>query len=211
MVLNLHFHLLIMNIIKKILFSNRLTGILFIVFAIAMAIGTFLDAGQETSPTPLTRNVIYNAWWFELIMLLFVINFIGNIFKYNLLSKRKWPVLMLHLSWIFILIGAFITRYISYEGVMSIREGETESAFLSEKTYLDIYIDGDFQIDGQTMRKAYNDLAVDFSPRMNNKFHLSTEYGGAPISIKLTEFINGAEENIVFDENGEYYLSLIHI
>ena len=184
MVLNLHFHLLIMNIIKKILFSNRLTGILFIVFAIAMAIGTFLDAGQETSPTPLTRNVIYNAWWFELIMLLFVINFIGNIFKYNLLSKRKWPVLMLHLSWIFILIGAFITRYISYEGVMSIREGETESAFLSEKTYLDIYIDGDFQIDGQTMRKAYNDLAVDFSPRMNNKFYLSTEYGGAPISIK---------------------------
>ena len=110
---------------------------------------------------------------------------------------------MLHLSWIFILIGAFITRYISYEGVMSIREGETESAFLSEKTYLDIYIDGDFQIDGQTMRKAYNDLAVDFSPRMNNKFYLSTEYGGAPISIKLTEFINGAEEDIVFDENGE--------
>ena len=209
MVLNLHFHLLIMNIIKKILFSNRLTGILFIVFAIAMAIGTFLDAGQETSPTPLTRNVIYNAWWFELIMLLFVINFIGNIFKYNLLSKRKWPVLMLHLSWIFILIGAFITRYISYEGVMSIREGETESAFLSEKTYLDIYIDGDFQIDGQTMRKAYNDLAVDFSPRMNNKFYLSTEYGGAPISIKLTEFINGAEEDIVFDENGEYYLKIV--
>ena len=201
MVLNLHFHLLIMNIIKKILFSNRLTGMLFIVFAIAMAIGTFLDAGQETSPTPLTRNVIYNAWWFELIMLLFVINFIGNIFKYNLLSKRKLPVLMLHLSWIFILIGAFVTRYISYEGVMSIREGETESAFLSEKTYLDIYIDGDFQIDGQTMRKAYNDLAVDFSPRMNNKFDLSTEYGGAPISIKLTEFINGAEED----------LSLIHI
>ena len=44
-----------MNIIKKILFSNRLTGILFIVFAVAMAVGTFLDAGQDTSPTPLTR------------------------------------------------------------------------------------------------------------------------------------------------------------
>ena len=57
MVLNLHFHLLIMNIIKKkILFSNRLTGILFIVFAIAMAIGTFLDAGQETSPTPFNKK-----------------------------------------------------------------------------------------------------------------------------------------------------------
>ena len=92
-----------MNTLKKILFSNRLTGVLFVVFAVAMAIGTFMDAGQETSPTPLTRNLIYNAWWFEAIMLLFVINFIGNIFKYNLLSIRKWPVLLLHLSWIFIL------------------------------------------------------------------------------------------------------------
>jgi len=72
-----------MDTLKKILFSNRLTGVLFIAFAVAMAIGTFMDAGQETSPTPLTRNLIYNAWWFEAIMLLFVINFIGNIFKYN--------------------------------------------------------------------------------------------------------------------------------
>jgi len=47
-----------MNTLKKILFSNRLTGVLFIVFAVAMAIGTFMDAGQETSPTPLTRNLI---------------------------------------------------------------------------------------------------------------------------------------------------------
>ena len=107
-----------MDTLKKILFSNRLTGVLFIAFAVAMAIGTFMDAGRETSPTPLTRNLIYNAWWFEAIMLLFVINFIGNIFKYNLLNKRKWPVLVLHLSWVFILLGAFVTRYISYEGVM---------------------------------------------------------------------------------------------
>jgi len=136
-----------MNTIKNILFSNRLTGVLFIAFASAMAIGTFMDAGQDTSPTPLTRNLIYNAWWFEGIMLLFVINFIGNIFKYNLLNKRKWPVLLLHLSWIFILVGAFVTRYISYEGVMSIREGATENSFLSEKTYLTVYIDGDYEID----------------------------------------------------------------
>jgi len=197
-----------MNTLKKILFSNRLTGVLFIVFAVAMAIGTFMDAGQETSPTPLTRNLIYNAWWFEAIMLLFVINFIGNIFKYNLLNKRKWPVLVLHLSWVFILLGAFVTRYISYEGVMSIREGATESAFLSEKTYLTVYIDGDYELDGQLMRKI-EEKKVDFSPRMENNFSLNTEYGGSPISIKLNEFINGAEEDVVFDENGDYYLKIV--
>ena len=77
-----------MNTIKKILFSNRLTGMLFVVFAVAMAIGTFMDAGQDTSPTPLTRNLIYNAWWFELILGLFMVNFFGNIFKYRLLRKE---------------------------------------------------------------------------------------------------------------------------
>ena len=197
-----------MDTLKKILFSNRLTGVLFIAFAVAMAIGTFMDAGQETSPTPLTRNLIYNAWWFEAIMLLFVINFIGNIFKYNLLNKRKWPVLVLHLSWVFILLGAFVTRYISYEGVMSIREGATESSFLSEKTYLTVYIDGDYELDGQLMRKV-EEKKVDFSPRMENNFSLNTEYGGSPISLKLNEFINGAEEDVVFDENGDYYLKIV--
>ena len=208
MVLNLYPTKYYMNTLKKILFSNRLTGVLFISFAVAMAIGTFMDAGQDTSPTPLTRNLIYNAWWFEGIMLLFVINFIGNIFKYNLFNKRKWPVLLLHLSWIFILVGAFVTRYISYEGVMSIREGATESSFLSEKTYLTFYIDGDYEVNGQLMRRVEED-AVDFSPRLDNKYELNTTYNKTPISIKLTGFINGAEEDVVYDENGEYYLKIV--
>ena len=194
-----------MNTVKKILFSNRLTGVLFVVFAVAMAIGTFMDAGEETSPTPLTRNLIYNAWWFEAIMLLFVINFIGNIFKYNLLNKRKWPVLLLHLSWIFILLGAFVTRYISFEGVMSIREGATENSFLSEETYLTVYIDGDYEINGLPQR-WYTERPVDFSPRLENKFSFKAQYADMPISIKLTEFINGAEEDIVFDENFTFRL-----
>ena len=78
-----------MNTIIKILFSNRLTGMLFVVFAVAMAVGTFMDAGQDTSPTPLTRNLIYNAWWFEAIMLLFVINFFGNIQNLKQASKEE--------------------------------------------------------------------------------------------------------------------------
>ncbi len=194
--------------ISNILFSNRLTGMLFIVFAVSMAIGTFLDAGQETSPTPYSRTIIYNTWWFECIMLLFVINFIGNIFRYRLLSKKKWATLVLHLSWIFILMGAFITRYIGYEGVMSIREGSVENTFISQKTYVTVYIDGDYEVDGQLMRK-FEEKAVDFSPRLNNKFKLNTEYNKTPISIELTDFIKGAEEDVVFDENGENYLKIV--
>jgi cytochrome c-type biogenesis protein CcsB len=197
--------------IKKIfnlLFSNRLTGLLFIVFAVSMAIGTFLDAGQDTSPTPYSRTLIFNALWFELIMLVFVINFTGNIFKYNLLSLKKWPVLLLHFSWIFILLGAFITRYFAYEGVMSIREGETENSFLSEKTYVKMYIDGDYIVNGVNQRLVVEE-AVDFSPRLNNKFSLNIDYNNQPISIVLVDFISGAEKDIVPNINGEEYLKIV--
>ena len=197
--------------IKKIfdlLFSNRLTGLLFIVFAIAMAVGTFLDAGQDTSPTPYSRTLIFNALWFELIMLFFIINFTGNIFKYNLLSLKKWPVLLLHFSWIFILLGAFITRYYGYEGVMSIREGQTEKSFISEKTYIQMYIDGDYMVNGINQRLPIEE-AVDFSSRLNNKFTINTDYDNQSIKIELVDFIPGAEKDIIPDINGEEYLKIV--
>ena len=70
--------------LASIIFSTRLTATLFIVFAIAMAVGTLVDASSETSPTPYSRALIYNAWWFEAIMGLFVVNFLGNIVRFKI-------------------------------------------------------------------------------------------------------------------------------
>ena len=194
--------------IANILFSTRLTALLFIAYATAMAVGTFLDVGQSTSPTPYSRNLIYNAWWFEAIMVVFMINFVGNIFRYRLLRKEKWATLVLHLSFIFILLGAFITRYHGFEGMMAIREGATENTFLSQKTYLITYVDGDYKINGEFQRLVRND-DVDFSPRLENNYSFSTTYGNTPVVVKLIDFISGAEEDIVPDETGEYYLKLV--
>ena len=194
--------------IANILFSTRLTAVLFIVYATAMAVGTFLDVGQSTSPTPYSRNLIYNAWWFETIMVVFMINFVGNIFRYRLLRKEKWATLVLHLSFIFILLGAFITRYHGFEGMMAIREGAIENTFLSQKTYLTTYIDGDYKINGEFQRLVRND-DVDFSPRLENNYSFSTKYGNTPVVVELIDFISGAEEDIIPDETGEYYLKLV--
>ncbi|NND10168.1 MAG: cytochrome C biogenesis protein [Flavobacteriaceae bacterium] len=194
--------------LSNILFSTRLTAILFILFATAMAVGTFLDAGQETSPTPYTRNLIYNAFWFEAIMGVFVINFVGNIFRYRLYKKEKWATLTLHLAFIFILLGAFITRYIGYEGVMRIREGETENTFLSQKTYVTAYIDGDYRINGVPQRLPI-EKEVDFSYRLDNNFKVKTRYHETPVEMELVEFIQGAEEDIVEDPEGDNYLKIV--
>ena len=194
--------------LANILFSTRLTAVLFVLYAVAMAIGTFMDQGQSTSPTPYSRTLIYNAWWFELIMVVFMINFVGNIFRYKLLRKEKWATLTLHLSFIFILLGAFITRYYGFEGMMSIREGATENTFLSQKTYLTTYIDGDYEINGQLQRRVHND-EVDFSPRLKNDYTLETSYNSTKVTIELVDFISGAEEDIVPNDDGEYYLKLV--
>ncbi|RAJ16945.1 cytochrome c biogenesis protein CcsA [Olleya aquimaris] len=196
------------NKIAKILFSTRLTSILFIVFAVAMATGTILDRNMDTSPTPYTRNLIYNAWWFEAIMVFFVINFVGNIFRFRLLRKEKWATLILHLAFILIIVGAGITRYFGFEGMIAIREGETEHAFLSQKTYITAYIDGDYKIDGVPQRLPV-EAEVDFSPRMENSFNLDVKYNQTPVSFELTDFIQGAEMDIVPDENGENYLKIV--
>ena len=95
--------------ILQFLFSTKFMLVLLILFPVAMGIGTFLESWYSTDAA---RIWIYNAWWFELLMLLLMVNFMGNIKKYNLLSKEKLSVLILHLSFIFILLGAFVTRYI---------------------------------------------------------------------------------------------------
>jgi len=192
--------------IVKFLFSTRLMGFLFLAYAAAMIIGTFMDRGQETSPTPYSRYWVYNSWWFTLIHIMFVINFIGNIFRYRLLRKEKITTLIFHLSFILILIGAGITRYISYEGIMPITEGTSESTFLSEKTYLDVYIDG--KVDGKPLRRALS-KELSLSPRLNNKFKWKTDFKKDPVAINFNKFVYGAEEGFIDDETGNYHLKLV--
>lgn len=199
---------IMLNKLAKILFSTRLTATLFIVFAASMAIGTFLDSQMDTSPTPYTRNLIYNTWWFEGIMVVFIINFIGNVFRYKLFRKEKLTNLILHLSFILILFGAFITRYVGFEGMMAIREGATENTFLSQETYVTTYIDGDLMVNGMAQRRVL-ETEVDFSPRMTNNYTEYSSYDTIPVTIALEKFVGGAEKDVVPDDNGESYLKVV--
>ena len=189
--------------LASILFSTRLMAVLFVVFAVALGLGTFIENFYSTE----TAKVwIYNATWFEVIMALFVVNFAGNIVRYRLYKKGKWSSLLLHLSFIFILIGAFVTRYISYEGMMPIREGATENTFLSQKTYLTTFIDG--EIDGKPLRRVVQDEVL-LAPGASNKRRFTTDYDGQPVSLEIVEFIHGAKAGLVEDPDGKNYLKIV--
>ncbi|MET7030366.1 cytochrome c biogenesis protein CcsA [Sediminicola luteus] len=192
------------ELLKKIFFSTRLMAILFILFATAMAFGTFIESWYSTETA---RIWIYNATWFEAIMVFFVINFTGNIFRYKLLRKEKWPVLMLHLSWILIIVGAFVTRYISFEGMMPIREGNSENVFYSDKTYLTAFVDGD--VNGQLQRRKFEDDLIVTPEAMKSSLPWNFDFNGQDFSISYAGFIKGAEEGLIPDENGKQYLKIV--
>ncbi|WP_026715116.1 cytochrome c biogenesis protein CcsA [Flavobacterium daejeonense] len=191
---------------KKIyafLFSTRLMAFLFLAFAVAMATGTFIESKYNTDTA---RIWIYNTWWFEGIMVIFMINFLGNIKRYQLWKKEKWASLLLHLAFILILLGAFITRYISFEGVMPIREGATESQFYSDKTFLTIFVDGEYK--GEMKRRTF-EKAVLLSPVTNNNFSVSGQFADTPFEVKYKNYILGAKEYIKPDANGTLYMKLV--
>lgn len=191
---------------KKIfsfLFSTRLMAFLFISYAVAMATGTFIESKYNTDTA---KILIYNAWWFEAIHVFFVINFIGNIKRYQLLKKEKWATLLLHLSFIFIIAGAFVTRYISYEGMMPIREGASENQIFSDKTFLTVFVDGEFK--GEMKRRVFEKQVL-LSPATNNNFSISGKFADTPFEVEYENFIMGAKEYIKPDPKGILYLKIV--
>ncbi|QBA63944.1 cytochrome c biogenesis protein [Muriicola soli] len=193
-----------METLKKILFSTRLMAVLFLVFAAAMAIGTFVESMYSTETAKIW---IYNATWFEVIMIFFVINFMGNMFRYRLLQWKKWPVLTLHLSWILIIIGAGVTRYIGYEGMMPIREGNTENVFYSDKTYLTVLVDG--EMDGELRRKPLQDNLIVTPEAIQASLPWRDDFDGQEFEIKYAGFIQGAKKGLIPDENGSNFLKIV--
>ena len=187
----------------KLLFSTKFMLLLLILFPIAMGIGTFLESWYSTDAA---RIWIYNAWWFELLMLLLMLNFMGNIKKYNLWSKEKLSVLILHLSFIFILLGAFVTRYIGDEGVMPIRENNVSNTYLSEKTYLTVFVDG--TEDGVPQRKTLRSYLL-LSEHVNNDFTINDDFYSKDFSISYVNFKENVTEGLVLDPSGERYIKLV--
>ena len=98
---------------EKFFFSTRTMTVLLFIYAISMAVATFIENDYDT---PTAKALIYEAKWFEVLMLWLIILFIGNIKRYRLLRREKWPVLIFHLSFVFIFLGGAITRYIRFEG-----------------------------------------------------------------------------------------------
>ena len=189
-----------MNRIFKIFSSSALALILLLIFAVAMAVATFIENDFGTATA---WKLIYDSWWFEMVMLGLGISFIFNIFKYNLWSLKKWPILLFHISFILILIGASITRYASYGGIMRIREGASSNLIISSNNYIHIHLS-----DGKTTKTISKQLS--FSPISDNDFTINTAINDIPVSISYNNFIADAVPEIIEDSiNGKAIIQMV--
>ncbi|MBU8893884.1 MAG: cytochrome c biogenesis protein CcsA [Bacteroidales bacterium] len=174
--------------ILKLLFSNKTTIILLLFLGVVIGIATFIENQYDTFTA---KVIIYNTKWFETILVLLVINFIGNIRKHKLLRKEKLSSFTLHVAFIVMIIGAGITRYFGFEGDMHIREGESSNLIFSLEPY--------FQIKEINNKASFcTNKPVYFSQIGNNPKYQEFEFNkNETIKVNFKEYIRNAEEIII--------------
>jgi hypothetical protein len=105
----------------KVFSSYVTTIVLLALYAISMAIATFIESSYGTM---LAKVAIYYSPLFFLLQFLLVVNFVMIAIRFHLLKLKRWGLLLLHFSFIVILLGALITHVFGKEGMLHLREGE---------------------------------------------------------------------------------------
>ncbi|MBK9017716.1 MAG: cytochrome c biogenesis protein CcsA [Saprospiraceae bacterium] len=184
-----------MKLLKKLfsgLFSTSAAGLYIILFAVAIGVATFVENDFGTSAA---QKVIFKSKWFELLLVLFSITLIVNIFRFRMIQQKKWPLVIFHASMVIIIFGAGVTRYWGKEGMMGIREGSASSSFLSAETYLQ------FQVMHGGKKFSFDEPVL-FASLGDNSFEKSYLIGNQELKVEVQSFMPNPTETMVDDDNG---------
>ncbi|MEI8202353.1 MAG: cytochrome c biogenesis protein CcsA [Bacteroidota bacterium] len=177
----------------NILFSSKLTLILLLIFAIGTGVATFIEDKLDTISA---HTFVYNAKWFEVLMLLLVINFIGNIKKYNLLSKQRFFGFIFHAAFILLILGAGVTRYFGFGGSMHIREGQSSNIIMSTETYLQVKSNKNPLTD-----KVYYPLELSENAHASFNFNMKMD-DKSELKFAFKDYIPNATETVIENVQG---------
>jgi len=177
----------------RFFFSMRMMVIGLIVFLVAIAWATILEATYDTQTA---KILVYNALWFEVLLTYLAINLIANIFRHRMYRREKIVVLLFHLAFIVILIGSAITRFVGSEGLMLIREGAQSDFYYSSDPNLW------FKINDGEMQYSYNEQMF-MSEVTSNHFKLEIDFPKhkTPIKIEYVEFQKKMIDSLVVNDS----------
>ncbi len=183
----------------KTVFGTRAGALYILIFATVIGIATFIENDFGTSAA---QKVIYKTKWFECLLLLFSGSLVFNVIKYRMIQNKKWALVIFHLAILVIFLGAGVTRYFGYEGVMHIREGASSNSILSYDTYLEFEA-----ID--RVGKYHFDESVLFASLGSNAFNSSYRIGQNLLDVRVLDFIPNPIQEIVEDPNGIPTLKIV--
>lgn len=197
-----------MKVFKELFASLYVAIPLMAIYAILIAVATFVENDYGSN---VARALIYNTWFFDVLHIWILLCLVGVIIRYKLLKQKKYASLMLHLSFIFIIVGAGVTRFFGQEGMMHIREGERSSTYTSSENYLNVLVstkDSKYDIHIPTNISYISNKALDETIYFgDNSFHIK--------STSITKMNNDKKDNTTIIEatidykNKSYPLQLI--
>lgn len=106
---------------KHLLSSWRVALSLLLVYAIALAVATGIESSKGTL---VAKTSVYQSLWFIILQVFMVVVTVGVMIKTKLFQRKRYGVILLHISLILILVGALVTHIFGYEGMVHIREGQ---------------------------------------------------------------------------------------
>lgn len=182
-----------MQKIYNLFSSFVLMAILLAIFAAGSGVATFIenDFGAQTA-----KALVYNALWFEAVMVLLAINISAIIYKTKMWNKPT--VLLIHLSFLVILLGSVLTHFVGFEGVMHLRNGDSSNKISSSDTYL-------------TVKEANQtvSLPISINPILSSSYSKSVDLNGNKLDIKLKEFVTNAIKTVMPDANGSAVVNIM--
>ncbi len=170
-------------------------------FAISIAYATLIENDYGTITA---QALIYQSWWFELLLFVGMVNLAGSVFRYKLVSRKKWAILLFHLAFIVIIIGAGVTRYFGFEGSMHIREGESTNQVVSDASFIVLKA----SVSGKEVSEM---TKVNFTPNTNNHYSKTIELDGKKLAVENEIFVPNASETIMPDASGKAVSSLVQM
>ena len=181
----------------KYIFSMKMAVFMLFAFGAIVGAATFIenDYGTQTA-----RALVYKAQWFEFFLAYFTAILVYNILKYKS-YKTKPAVFLFHFSFLVVAIGAIITRYVGYEGIMHIREGALSNTMVSDVKILQLSAkEGD--------KSASLEKELHFSSMTKNSLTQSLTIGDKEVKIELLKYLPTVYEQVVASPNGKKLLEL---
>lgn len=180
-----------MKVLGKI-FSMKMMAVFMVIYLVAIGMATMIESTYDIQAA---KILIYNSRWFEMVHLYLFINLIVNIFRYKMYQRQKIAVFSFHVSFIIIILGAFVTRYYSFEGMMMVREGGSSNILYANEPHLaySVLKDGKTLVN-RTHKKYLSDVT-------RNNFTYKETVEGKKVKIEYVDFKKNCVDSVIFNDS----------